>query len=196
MNTHHLRAACALALLTSVTVACEDIPLLPKWNADWNVPLPSKAIALFGPFSATVPPNTSANVSFAPQKQDLGGTVGTLLDQQLSNAQLILGLDKTKPVSGNDTVFVAADSLSLTNSAGTRIVVPIVFLATDLTVTDTVAISAAGVTMLRTAAQNEGTLWIQLRGRVTYAGPGNMTITPGDSIRVRLALLATIAISR
>lgn len=195
MKTTALRVTAA-ALVTAVTVACQDIPLLPTWDADWNVPLPSQAIALFGPFPGAVPAGTSANVSFPPQSQSLGGTVGSLLDQDLSNAALVVVLSKTLAVSGSDTVFVAADSASLTNAAATRIVVPVAFTAADLTVTDTVPVSTAGIAMLKSVAQAEGSLWVQLRGRVTFAGPGVLAVTPADSIHVRLSLLATIAVSR
>jgi hypothetical protein len=196
MNRSRIAAAGLSVLVTSVTLACKDIPLLPHWDADWNVPLPSQAIALFGPFPGLVPPGTSANISFPPQSQTFGGSVGSLLEQNLSNAALVVVLSKALAVSGADTVFVAADAASLTNAAATRIVVPVAFTAADLTVTDTVPVTAAGITMLQNLAQSNGSLWVQLRGRVSYAGPGNLTVTTSDSIHVRLSLLATIAVSR
>ena len=183
------------ALLACLTVACQDVPLLPHWDADWNVPLPSQSIAL--PFAGVVPAGTSASISSAPQRQSLDGSVGSILDQNLSNAALVVVLSKTLPVSSDDTVFVAADSASLTSSIATRIVVPVTLTAADLTpVSDTVVIPTAGILMLQSVAQSKGSLWVQLRGRVSYAGPGTLTVAPGDSIHVRLSLLATIAVSR
>lgn len=196
MKTFRISALGAV-LVTSITIACKDIPLLPTWDADWNVPLPSQDIALFGPFPGVVPPNTSANVGFPPQKQSLGGSVGSILDQDLSNAGLVVVLSKSAAmtVSGNDTVFVAADSASLTNPASTRIVLPMTFAESATSVTDTLAIATAGIAMLKNVAQSDGTLWVQLRGRLSHS-TGVLTVTPGDSIHVRLSLLATIAVSK
>lgn len=189
-------AACAAALVTCVTLGCEDVPLLPKWDADFNVPLPSQRIGLLGPFPAVVPPGTSGNVSFPPQQEPLDDAVGDLLVDKLKAADVILTLSTTVPLDGADTVFVAANNADLTNAAAQRIVVPVTLVAAVPTLTDTVPVNAGGLAMLQTVAQNSGTLFIQLRGRVTYPGPGNRTITANDSIGVRLALLARIAVSR
>jgi len=195
MNNSRLTLAILSALATSVTLACENIPLLPHWDADWNVPLPSQSIGV--PFAGIVPAGTSATMSSVPQRQSLDGSIGSILDQSLSNAALVVVLSKTLPVSTDDTVFVAADSASLTNVSATRIVVPVTLTASDLTpVTDTFTIATPGLTMLQTVAKAKGSLWVQLRGRVTYAGPGTLTVAPGDSIHVRLSLLATIAVSK
>jgi len=196
MTKTRTATAAVSVLVTCVTIACKDIPGLPHWDADWNVPLPSQDISLFASFPGAVPPGTSANVGFAPQTQTLDGSVGAILDQDLSNAALVVMLSKTVAVSGTDTVFVAPDSLSLTSGPATRIVVPFSFLASDLSVTDTVPVSSAGIAMLKSVAQANGSLWIQLRGRVSNPGPGTLTVTPADSLHVRLSLLATIAVSQ
>lgn len=196
MTVRRGTALLAGAAVFSLSVACQDIPLLPHWNADWNVPLPSQNIALYGPFTGTVPAGASASVSFAPQRLALDGTIGSLLDQQLTNASLVLTISKNLPVSATDTVFVAPDSAGLTTASATRIVVPVNVAATDLVVTDTVPVTTEGVVMLQTLASARAAVWVQLRGRVLFAGPGTLTIAPGDSVHVRLSLLATIAVSR
>jgi len=99
-------------------------------------------------------------------------------------------------VSGADTLFVAPDSVSLTVNTASVIVVPIAFTANDLTVTDTATVLPSGLAMLKNVADVQGTLWIQLRGQVAYNGTGNLTVTAADSIGVKLAMLATIAVSR
>jgi hypothetical protein len=199
MRTHRLAAGLLAAAAVSVSVACQDVPLLPKWDADWYIPLPSEAIALGGAggvFPGTVPPGTSANISFPPQTQQLDESVGSLLRQELSNGRIIVTLTKTLAVSGSDTLFIAPDQASLTVNTASVIVVPVAFTATDLSVTDTATVLPSGLTMLKNVADAQGTLWIQLRGQVSYNGSGNLTVTAADSIGVKLAMLATIAVSR
>lgn len=195
MNNFRLRAV-AVALVTTVTLGCEDIPLLPTWDADWNVPLTSRGIQLSTAFGGSVPAGTSADISSTVQPQSLDGAIGGLLDQEIRSAEVIVTLTKTLAISADDTIFVAASAADLTNAAATRVVVPMALAAADQSVTDTVPVPAAAVTMLRTTAAAGGTLYVQLRGRATWAGPGSLTVTPTDSIGMRLALLARIAVSR
>ncbi len=191
------RSSTALLLIavSCIGAACRDVPLIPHWYADWNVPLPSQDIALLGPFPFTVMPGISASIGFPPQRQPLTGTAGDLLGQELSNAALVLSIRKTVPVSGTDTVFVAADSAGLRDSTATRIIVPVSVAATDQAITDTVPIQPAGLAMLQQLALAHGSAWVQLRGRVAFNGPGTLTVTAADSVHVRLSLLATIAVS-
>ncbi len=195
MNTIRLRTVAAV-LVTLVTLGCEDVPLLPKWDADWNVPLTSRGIPLSNPFGASVPAGTSANVTSGVQSQALDGAVGGILDQEIRSADVIVTLSKTLAISTDDTLFVAASPADLTNAAAVRIVVPMAMTAGDVSVTDTVPVSAAGLNLLTTTAANEGTIYVELRGRATWAGPGSLTVTSADSIGMRLALLARIAVSR
>jgi hypothetical protein len=195
-------AAVAAAGAALCVFACKDVPLLPKWNADWNLPLPSQAIKnIFGVTPVTIPAGTSANVSFT-QSQAVDGPIGGLLKQDLSNASFIVTVTKSIPLSGNDTLFIAADTFAFSNPAATRIVIPITLVATNVgALKDSIApnptVSAAGLAMLQNVANSGGTLWIRMKGQVTYAGPPNPgTVQPGDSVLLKLALLSTIAISR
>lgn len=196
MTNHRCFTACVAALVAAVALACEDIPLLPTWDAEFNVPLPSQRIGLLGPFPAAVPPGASANVSFAPQQEQLDNAVGSLLGDQLNAARVVVTLSTTVPLDGADTVFVASTAADLTNPAAPRVVVPVTLVASVPTTLDTITVTASGLQMLQNAAQSDGTLFIQLRGRVTYPGPGIRVLTASDSIGVRLALLARIAVSR
>ncbi len=196
MITPRLRAALAAAFVTGVTMGCVDVPLLPTWDADWYVPLSSQRIGLLGPFPAAVPPGTSAQVSFPPQQQSLDDAAGSILDQEMRSANVVLTLSSSIPLDGADTLFIAATSADLTNGSAQRVVVPITLVASVPTFTDTVAVTADGLTMLKNAAAAGGDIFIQLRGSVTYPGPGIRTITASDSIGVRFALLARIAVSR
>ena len=191
MRIRTLAAACAAATVTCVTLACKDMPFLPKWDADWYVPLTSQGVVLLGPFAATVPPGTSANVSFTPLQQSLDGTIGSVLREELSNASIIVQLTKTVPISGADTLFLASGPAAVPSDT-----IPVSFAASDVSKTDTVALSGSGLAMIRNQAQSSGSIYVLLSGRVSYAGPGNLNITSSDSIGVKLALLATIAVSR
>jgi hypothetical protein len=198
MNNFRLRAAAVVAV-TTVTLGCKDIPLLPTWDADWYVPLTSRGVSLSGPFGGfggTVPAGTSVPFSSAVQQQSLDGAVGGVIDQEVRGAEVIVTLTKTLAISTDDTIFVAASAADLTNAAATRVVVPTSLAAADQRVTDTVAIGQAELTMLRNVASAGGDIYVQLRGQATWAGPGTLTVTSTDSIGMRLALLTRIAVSR
>lgn len=190
MRTRILAAACVAATVTCVTLACKDVPLLPKWDADWYLPLTSQGVALLGPFPGSVPPGTPANVSWTLE-QSLDGAIGSLLEQTLSNGRVIVTLTKTLPVSGADTVFLSSTSGGIPVDT-----FALAFAAGDASVTDTIPINSAGLTLLNSQASSQGSIFIQLRGRISYNGTGNLTVTSADSIGVKLALLATIAVSR
>lgn len=177
-------------------LGCVDIPLLPHWTADWSVPLQTQDIALYGPFGWSVAAGTTASISFPPQRQALTETIGSLLNQKLSDASVVVTIRKDMPVSAIDTVFVAPDSASLTNPAAQRIVIPVTVSATERSLVDTVALPGNGLAMLQAQARMKGAIWVQLRGQVLFAGPGTLTVTTADSVYVRLTLLATIAVSR
>jgi hypothetical protein len=199
MTLRRLSPVLALAFVTAVTSACQDVPLLPKWNADWNVPLPSQSISLAAAFSplTTIPANTPANVAFGAQAIALDGAIGQLLRQPLSNASLIIVLSKSIPLDGADTVFVAQSPAELTAPTASTIVIPLSLVAANAK--DSVqspALTPANLTMLQNVAIAGTTLQVQMRGRVVYPGPGNRTITSTDSIGVKLQMLATVAVSR
>jgi len=196
MHTKSLTAALAAAVVTLVTIGCKDIPLLPKWSADWNIPLPSQRIPLQGPFPAIVPAGASAHVSFPPQALPIDGAIGQLLKSPLSNASIFMVVTKSIPLNGQDTLFVAATVADLSNPAATRIVVPIALTAGNAQDSVQSPVSAAGLAMLQSVANSSGSLQVQLSGQVTYPGPGTRTITLTDSIGVRLGMLSTIAVSR
>ncbi|OGT94992.1 MAG: hypothetical protein A2083_05640 [Gemmatimonadetes bacterium GWC2_71_9] len=189
-------AAGALALLAAP--ACNDVPVLPKWDAEWYVPLPSQSIALGGadrfPIGVPIPPGTSASVSFPVQSLALDQAIGRILRQPLSDGRAIVTIATPFALDGADTLFVAADSTALTNPAAARIVVPFTLVASQSSITDTVEITQ-GLSVLSTAAQNDASLYVQVRGRVTYSGTASQTVTAADSIGVKLALFTRIGVS-
>ncbi len=183
------------ALVALVATAC-DVPFAPRWDADWNVPLPSQKIVLLGQFpAAIVPAGTSANVSFPVQPLELDASIGTILQQELRSASLALTLTKSVAISGTDTLFVASSRANLSNNDPSTIVLPMAFAAADTQVDSTRAVSAAGLAMLQTVAEAKDSLFVQLRGRATNPGPGTITLTATDSIGIRLALIARIGVS-
>ena len=198
MNTQRLFAATAAALVTCVTLGCKDIPLLPKWDASWNLPLPSQVIKLQNAFPAGIPVTPfSGNVSFtAPQSEPIDGFIGQVLGDSIGTASIAMVLTKSIPLSGSDTLFVAATVADLSNPAAQRIVMPLTMIAANAQDSILTPLTAGGLAMLQGVAKNNGTLQVQLSGRVTYSGPAPRAVTSTDSIGVKLALLATVSISR
>lgn len=188
-------ALVAGALAAFAAAACNDVPFAPRWDADWYVPLSSRKIELLGPFPAVVPAGTSANVSFPAQPQKLDASIGAILKQDLRAASLVMTLAKSVAISALDTLFVASSRANLTNGAASTIVFPITFLTSDTRVEDTLVVNAAGLGMIQTVAAAQDSLFIQVRGRATYPGPGTLIITATDSIGIRLALIARIGVS-
>ncbi len=214
-----LNRALAMAGATAATVfaACEHPPFAPKWDAPWNLPLSTQTIALSqfvppSPFNV-IPADSSAPNSFL-QQQDVSGTVKDLLknivtdparctspvDPSLSCDLLTLTLTKTTPVAVTDTLFVANSpgtiGSSVADTAAGTIVFPIDLGAATAAATDTVYLTRTSVRMLQQAGSNGTPLYVQLRGRVTNPGPGDVTITGADSIGATLSATVTVAVSR
>lgn len=193
----HLRRWLALAGAASAAgfAAC-DLALAPKWDADWYLPLTTQAIHLNVIFPVPIPAGASGNVSFPPQSQSLGASVGGVLthvvtDPARAHSVLTVTFGKTTPVTVQDTLFVASSTAALNVTDPATIVLPVTLAATDLTKTDSVTVSPASITMLQTAA----TLWVQVRGRVTNPGSSAIPITSADSISIKPAMTLRIAIS-
>ena len=183
------RAALAAACVMCVTTAC-DIPVLPQWDTNWNVPLPSQAVALP---PVPIPNNTSIQDSFPTQQQSLDEAIGDLLKNASDTGSVIITLTKrqTLALSGADTLFLASSLTGLNNpGVANRIEVPIAFAAGDASVTDTVPV--LNLNIIRDAAESGGTLFVRLRGRISNTSGGIVTPTATDSINVKLALLALI----
>ncbi|MDP3772844.1 MAG: hypothetical protein Q8Q85_01100 [Gemmatimonadales bacterium] len=188
-------ALVAGALAAFAAAACNDVPFAPRWDADWYVPLASRKIELLGPFPPVVPAGTSANVSFPAQPQKLDASIGAILQRDLDSALLVMTLAKSVAISALDTLFVASSLANLTNGAASTIVFPMTLLTSDTRVEDTLVVNAAGLGMIQTVAAAQDPLFIQVRGRATYPGPGTLIITATDSIGIRLALIARIGVS-
>jgi hypothetical protein len=179
------RAAFAAVAVICVTTAC-DVPVLPQWDTNWYVPLPSTAMALPpGP----IPNGASANVSFPTQQQSLDESIGSLLKNAADTGSVILTLSKTLNLSGVDTLFISASSAGLDVPGAGRILIPVSFTAADRTVVDTVSTSLA---LVQNTADANGDLFIRLRGSVSNNTGGTITVTTADSIKVKLALLTLI----
>ena len=184
-----LRATFAAACVTCVTAAC-DVPVLPQWDTDWNLPLPSQAIPLA---PVPIPNNTTIAATMPTQTQDLDASIGELLKNASDTGAVVITI--TKPaglaLSGADTLFIASSAAGLDNpGAASRIEVAFAFAATDGTKSDTLPVLNLGI--VRTAADNGGTLYLRFRGTITNNSGGVVTPAATDSIAVKLALLATI----
>jgi hypothetical protein len=198
MKLSRLAATSLAACATIVHIGCKDIPLLPKWNADEKLPLASQKITVSPPFPAgvNVPNGTSQSVSFPAQSQAIDGLVGQILQPGLLAATIVSVITKSVTVSGADTLFIAATQPDLTNAAAQRIVVPLVIVAANAKDSSQTVVTAGGLTMLQNVANASGSLWIQMRGQATCVNAAGCTFTAGDSVGVRLTLLATVPISR
>ena len=198
-----LRRALALAgAVTAAAFSACDVPLAPRWDADWYLPLSTEAIHLDSTFTGGfIPPATPANVSFDPQRQDVTGAIGDVLknlvtDSARARATITLTIAKRTAISADDTLFVAPDSSSLTNPNPGRIVFPVALATTDTLKTDTLAVGLASITMMHDAAEAKTPLWIQVRGRVSNPSGSAIAITAADSITIKLTVTARVTVSR
>jgi hypothetical protein len=197
----HRGLGLAGVVLAGAVAACNDIPLAPTWGADMYMPLTTKAIYLNNVFTAGfIPPSTSDTASFPPQQQDVGGAVKDVLKNLVTDparAQTILTLTiaKRTAISADDTLFVAPDSLSLTAPNPGRVVFPVALAVADTSLTRADTLPLASIQMMQTAADHETPLWIQLRGRVANPAASPLTITPADSITIKLTVTARVAVS-
>ncbi len=190
------------AVLAGAFAACKDVPFAPKWDADMYLPLSTKSIYLntFFPIGF-IPGNTSGNVSFPPQQQDVSGAVKDVLTNLVTDparAQTILTLTvgKHTAVSSSDTLYVAPDSASLYVPNTGRVVFPLTLATTDTLVTQVDTIALASIQMMQTAANNKTPLWIQMRGRVSNPSASPVTITAADSLTINLTVTARVAVSK
>lgn len=195
------RAAVAALLLAGTGLAsCEDVPFAPKWDADWTVPLPVTPIRLDSIFPVSVVlPGMSGTVTTLAQKQTLDKAVGQVLQQSISLAVLKLTYTMPLPFTGADTLFIAADSASLTTPGAARIIFPIALAQTGAAGTDVVDTLRAGtpeLALIQNAGTAGGALWVQIRGSVGNQGVAPIIITSGDVVGLAFALTARIAISK
>lgn len=195
------RPLLALGTLACLAVAaCEDIPLLPQWEADWEIPLPSQTIVLPNEFpGATVPQGTSFPVDFPAQEQSLGDALAAFsLDETLREGTEV-AVTVTKPASTNlaidATLYVGESTLALNDVEPRTIRLALAIAAAGTAASDTVLLSAAQLAMIQQLASTDGSLWVQLRGTAT-AGAGGHTFSSTDTLSVRAQLFARVAVSR
>lgn len=187
------KALLAGALAALAASGCGDIPLLPQWEADWYLPLASQRIdSLLGATTVVLPAGApSANVGFGPITQDLDAGVGSLLENDILAARVIMSLTKTLPLATSLTLGVAGTAGGLGGPGAINF--PINMSTTDTQVEDTLTLNAAQLSMISTAAQ----FVIQVTGTISNpTGSGNVTVAPTDGIEVRLAIIATIPMAR
>lgn len=199
----HRRTMLALGagLCTAVFAACEDVPGLPKWDADWLLPLPSQTISfqIEAGGAPTLPPNATFAVDFPPQNQSTTEALGSVVGETLRELMVILELRKplATQIGTVDTLFVgsAPDAGTLSVNDPRTIVLPLALAVGDTLSVDTIVVTTANRMMIQSVADQEADLWIQLRGRAT-AGPAGHTFTSADSLGVRVQLIARVAMSR
>ncbi len=191
-----LRWSAALGALgcALVAAACGEVPILPQWDADWYVPLPSQSVSF--PLSGTLPANTPFAFSDSLGSQDMSGAIGDLLQKDLKGGHVIMTLAKTTQVSMADTLFIGSAPGDTVPSNPATILLPFAMTVSQASVTDTIAITPANITMLSTVANTtNGRLYLTLKVRGS-TGPNPVTITSSDTLGIRVALIATIAMSR
>ncbi len=192
-----LRWSAALgALACAVGVAaCGEVPVLPQWDADWYLPLPSQTVNFNSFYSGPLPANTGFNWSPAPTTQSLSGAIGSLLKKDLRTGQVILTLRKKTQVNLLDSLFVGSCSTCLTAGNTGTILFVLSMQAADTIFVDTTVITPANVAMLSSVANANGPLWIKISGRAS-TGATPITITSADTMSVKPAMVARVAMSR
>lgn len=194
------RLALGASLGVAVFAGCEDVPGLPRWDADWLLPLPSQTISFQSEWGApTVPPNATFPVDFPPQNQSTTEALGAVVGETLRELRVILELSKPigTAIGTIDTLFVgdAPDAATLSINDPRTIVLPLTLAVGDSVTVDTIVVTTANRLMIQSVADQEGDLWVQLRGRA-QAGPAGHTFSASDNLGVRVQLVARVAMSR
>lgn len=192
--------ALGAGLGAAIFAGCEDVPGLPRWDADWLLPLPSQTISFQSEWGApTVPPNATFQVDFPPQNQSTTEALGAVIGETLRELRVILELRKPlgTAIGTTDTLFVgsAPDAATLNVGNTATIVLPLSLAVGDSLSVDTIVVTTANRQMIQAVAAQEGDLWIQLRGRA-QAGPAGHTFSSSDNLGVRVQLVARVAMSR
>jgi hypothetical protein len=190
--------ALGASLGVAVFAGCEDVPGLPRWDADWLLPLPSQTISFQSEWGApTVPPNATFAVDFPPQNQSTTEALGAVVGETLRELRVILELRKplSTAIGTIDTLFIGSAPGALSAGNPNTIVLPLALAVGDSLTVDTVVVTATNRQMIQTVADQEGDLWIQLRGRA-QAGPAGHTFSASDNLGVRVQLVARVAMSR
>lgn len=192
-----LRWSAALGALgcALVAAACGEVPILPQWDADWYVPLPGSAVNFSTFYTGPVPPNTSFAFTQPADTQNMSGAIGDLLKKDLKGGSVILTLRKQTQVFTTDTLFVGESTAALTAGNPRTILFALNMATTDTVAVDTTVITATNLQMLTDVASTNGSLYIKLSGRFG-TGASGVTITSADSLAIRTALVARIAMSR
>ena len=197
-----LRWSAALGALacTVLAGACKDIPVLPQWDADWYLPLPSQRINLDSAATAafgfdSVPPNQSFPFSWT-LSQEMNGAIGELLKKDIVGGHLIMTLTKSAglQLGFNDTLFVSG---AATGTPHGTIVFGLNMLPADLAAVDTIVLDTTNINMLSAVANDttgHDTLYVRIRGR-GYTGNSWVRLS-SDTLAIRAALLARIAVSQ
>jgi len=203
----------ALALAGAVTAAaftaCKEPPFAPRWDADWYMPLSTQPINLNAAFGGVgiIPGSASAPVSFPPQQQSVSGVLGDVLknmvtdpsrcsssaNPSLSCDMLKMTITKSKPVAAQDTLFVASAQANLNAAGPGTVVFPISLLASDGTKVDSVFLTQASVSMLKTAGQNGSSVWIQVRGRASNPSASPIVVTNADTLGITTSVTVRVA---
>ena len=199
MTRKPLLVLCTLAC--TVLAGCpDDLPVIPQWDADWALPLPSQTINLPDEWGTlTVPPNTTFPIDFPVQQQPLDQTFSTLdLGERLrpgSKIVLTIGKAATTALSIVDTIFVGESSTALnaTDPCTIRLRVDLASGATAST--DTITITTANLDMIQDVARFGGFLFVQARG-VASSGAAGYTFTGTEVLTVRAQIIARVAIAK
>lgn len=192
-----LRWSAALGALACAAVAagCGEVPVLPQWDADWYVPLPGQSVNFGSVYTGPVPPNTSLNYSTSPDSEGMNGAIGDILKKDLKGGSIILTLTKHTQVAIADTLFVGESEAALTAGNPRTILFAARMQAADTMAVDTTVITATNLQMLSAVANSNGKLYLKVSG--TFAtGASGATLSSTDSLGIRTALVARIAMSR
>jgi len=181
----------------AVTLACNDVPLLPQWDADFYVPVTAGKLSIPGA-GTVIPANTaSPSVNGPIHSASMAGTTGDLLNKVLdslaTNVRIEIRVKKSANLAASlaDTIYLAADSAGL---ASTTVANGFAMATTDTAIVDTLVMGAAQVNLIHSLVMASGTLWLQTRGHAT-TGASPVTIQATDSIHVRVGLLVAVPVA-
>lgn len=193
-----LRWSAALGALACAVVAagCGEVPVLPQWDADWYVPLPGQSVNFGAIYSGPLPPNTDTTYTTATDSQSMSGAIGDLLKKDLKGGSVILTLVKHTQVFTHDTLFVGESAAALTAGNPRTILFMLNMTTSDTMVVDTTVLTATNIQMLSDVANaNNGHLYTKTSGRFG-TGASGITLSSTDTLGIRSALIARIAMSK
>ena len=199
----------ALGVALTAVAACTDVPLAPKWNADFYLPIQFADVVLGGPNGVSpggiIPP---ANVSSTSPvgTQDVSGATKQILDENVNSITADVVFATSADLTGTIQISVSPNQADLFSTDPTRAFTTTVNIRK--TAGDTSHVTA-NVNVFRTSAQTctfncnnnssggnaANTLYTQSKTTVACKS-GLCAVTASDKLELGVNLTVNVAVSK